>query len=131
MADASLGVGFSYEEVFEMCQTVTKLECERRSRSTNLSKMSTVSIDSGHHMVELGNGMCHGLEDGNGSGMDLDAMRKRLRFRHTVSEVSRNTMSELSEDDGKMLMNKTKLLNSSQILGGKLRLIGILSKSIR
>ena len=32
------------------------MDSERRSRSTNLSKMSTVSLDSGHVVVELGAG---------------------------------------------------------------------------
>ena len=52
------------------------------------------------------------------NGHDLDAMRKRLRFRNTVSEVSRSR-SELSEDDGRELINKTKLLNAVEIIGGK------------
>ena len=43
---ASLGVGFSYEEVFEMCQEVAKLEGEK-SRS-NMSKMSTISMSISH-----------------------------------------------------------------------------------
>ena len=89
---------------------MTQLECERRSRSTNLSKMSTVSLDSGHHVVEMA--------DVGEDGINLDAMRKRLRFRHTVSEVSRNTASELSEDDKKHLMDK-KHFNASQIVGGR------------
>ena len=52
------------------------------------------------------------------NGHDLDAMRKRLRFRNTVSEVSRSR-SELSEDDGRDLINKTKLLKAVEIIGGK------------
>ena len=72
-----------------------------------MSKMSTVSLDSGHHVVEMA--------DVDGDGINLDAMRKRLRFRHTVSEVSRNTASELSEDDRKYLMEK----KHSQIVGGR------------
>ena len=54
------------------------------------------------------------------SGHDLDAMRKRLRFRNTVSEVSRSR-SELSEDDGRDLINKTRLSNAVEIIGGKIR----------
>ena len=49
---------------------------------------------------------------------DLEAMRKRLRFRNTVSEVSRSR-SEVSEDEGRELINRTKLLNAGQIIGGK------------
>ena len=49
---------------------------------------------------------------------DLEAMRKRLRFRNTVSEVSRSR-SELSEDEGRELIKRTKLLNAGQIIGGK------------
>ena len=55
------------------------------------------------------------MADVDGDGVNLDAMRKRLRFRHTVSEVSRNTASELSEDDRKYLMEK----KHSQIVGGR------------
>ena len=103
---ASLGVGFSYEEVFEMCQEVAKLE-EEKSRS-NISKMSTldISMDSNHHVVDM--------EDG---GVDLDVIRRRLRFRATVSEVSRNTVSELSEDEGRILMDRTR--HGSGIVGGR------------
>ena len=49
---------------------------------------------------------------------DLEAMRKRLRFRNTVSEVSRSR-SELSEDEGRELIKRTKLLKAGQIIGGK------------
>ena len=52
------------------------------------------------------------------NGHDLDAMRKRLRFRNTVSEVSRSR-SELSDDDGRDLINKTRLSNAIEIIGGK------------
>ena len=136
--DANLGVGFSYEEVFEMCQAgqgrtdqgagniflnlisfptfacpalqeVAKLEGEIRSRSA-MSKMSTVSMDSNHH---------HVIDMEEAAGVDLDAMRKRLRFRATVSLVSRNTvsMSELSEDEGRMLRDRTRL-SDPVIVGG-------------
>ena len=87
--------------------------------------MSTVSVslDSGHQMTGdtgyPGHYPGHMSDDHPASPPDLEAMRKRLRFRHTVSEVSRNTMSEISEDDGKQLIYKTKLLNSSHILGGR------------
>ena len=42
-----------------MCcrQTVAKMDSERRSRSTCLSKMSTVSLDSGHVVVEVGDSL--------------------------------------------------------------------------
>ena len=33
------------------------MDVERRSRSTCLSKMSTVSLDSGHVVVELGDSL--------------------------------------------------------------------------
>ena len=136
--DANLGVGFSYEEVFEMCQAgldwaelstrnisltlisfqpwparllqeVAKLEGEIRSRSA-MSKLSTVSMDSNHH---------HVIDMEEAAGVDLDAMRKRLRFRATVSLVSRNTvsMSELSEDEGRMLRDRTRL-SDPVIVGG-------------
>ena len=136
--DANLGVGFSYEEVFEMCQAgqdrpgcaveifpsllisfqhlpasllqeVAKLEGEIRSRSA-MSKLSTVSMDSNHH---------HVIDMEESGGVDLDAMRKRLRFRATVSLVSRNTvsMSELSEDEGRMLRDRTRL-SEPLIVGG-------------
>ena len=74
-----------------------------------MSKLSTVSMDSNHHhIIEM--------EEG---GVDLDAMRKRLRFRATVSLVSRNTvsMSELSEDEGRMLRDRTRL-SEPGIVGG-------------
>lgn len=102
---ASLGVGFSYEEVFEMCQEVAKLEGEK-SRS-NMSKMSTISMDSNHHVVDM--------ED---SCVDLEVIRRRLRFRNTVSVVSRNTVSELSEDEGKILMDRTRQW-TTHIIGGR------------
>ena len=138
--DANLGVGFSYEEVFEMCQAgqdwaelsnrnisltlisfqpwparllqeVAKLEGEIRSRSA-MSKLSTVSMDSNHQHQ-------HHVIDMEEAGVDLDAMRKRLRFRATVSLVSRNTvsMSELSEDEGRMLRDRTRL-SDPVIVGG-------------
>ena len=85
--------------------------------------MSTVSVslDSGHQMTSDTGYPGHMSDDPTPVTPcpDLEAMRKRLRFRHTVSEVSRNTMSEISEDDGKQLIYKTKLLNSSNILGGR------------
>ena len=73
-----------------------------------MSKLSTVSMDSNHHVIDM--------EEG---GVDLDAMRKRLRFRATVSLVSRNTvsMSELSEDEGRMLRDRTRL-SEPGIVGG-------------
>ena len=87
-------------------QEVAKLE-EEKSRS-NISKMSTldISMDSNHHVVDM--------EDG---GVDLDVIRRRLRFRATVSEVSRNTVSELSEDEGRILMDRTR--HGSGIVGGR------------
>ena len=87
---------------------MAKLEGEIRSRSA-MSKMSTVSMDSNqHHVIDMEEAV-----------VDLDAMRKRLRFRATVSLVSRNTvsMSELSEDEGKMLRDRTRL-SGPVIVGG-------------
>ncbi len=45
--------------IIPMCcrQTVAKMDSERRSRSTCLSKMSTVSLDSGHVVVEVGDSL--------------------------------------------------------------------------
>ena len=88
---------------------MAKLEGEIRSRSA-MSKLSTVSMDSNHH---------HVIDMEEAAGVDLDAMRKRLRFRATVSLVSRNTvsMSELSEDEGKMLRDRTRL-SGPVIVGG-------------
>ena len=76
-----------------------------------MSKMSTVSMDSNQHQ--------HHVIDMEEAVVDLDAMRKRLRFRATVSLVSRNTvsMSELSEDEGKMLRDRTRL-SGPVIVGG-------------
>ena len=77
-----------------------------------MSKLSTVSMDSNHqhqyHVIDM-----------EEAGVDLDAMRKRLRFRATVSLVSRNTvsMSELSEDEGRMLRDRTRL-SDPVIVGG-------------
>ena len=73
--------------------------------------MSTVSMDSNQHQ--------HHVIDMEEAVVDLDAMRKRLRFRATVSLVSRNTvsMSELSEDEGKMLRDRTRL-SGPVIVGG-------------
>ena len=87
---------------------MAKLEGEIRSRSA-MSKLSTVSMDSNHHIIDME----------ETAGVDLDAMRKRLRFRATVSLVSRNTvsMSELSEDEGRMLRDRTRL-SDPVIVGG-------------
>ena len=78
-----------------------------------MSKMSTVSMDSNQHQHQ------HHVIDMEEAVVDLDAMRKRLRFRATVSLVSRNTvsMSELSEDEGKMLRDRTRL-SGPVIVGG-------------
>ena len=87
-------------------QEVAKLE-EEKTKS-NISKMSTFSMDSNHHVVDM--------ED---CGVDLDVIRRRLRFRNTVSLVSRNTVSELSEDEGRILMDRTRHWPVSQIVGGR------------
>ena len=84
---------------------MAKLEGEK-SRA-NMSKMSTLSMDSNHHVVDM--------ED---SGVDLDVIRRRLRFRNTVSLVSRNTVSELSEDEGRTLMERTRHC-PTHIVGGR------------
>ena len=93
----SLGVGFSYEEIQLMCQEVVRLDAERRT----LRSKASIDSASGHNNLDVAS---------DGGSINMDAMRKRLRFRNTVSEVS--------EDEGKLLMDKTKHF-SVKIIGGK------------
>ena len=70
----SLGVGFSYEEIFEMCQKVTKGKMDTRQQ--NKLNMTNFSGDRGH-IVDVDT-----LRQDGGfldTGVDLGKARNRLR----------------------------------------------------
>ena len=107
----TLGIGFSYEEIFEMCQKVSKMETPQRTRSA-MSRMSTLSGDRGHIVDVESPRQDGGFLD---TGVDLEKMGKRLRFRKYVSEQSEQSAQSL--DEGKVLMDKTHPFNI-KIIGG-------------
>ena len=92
----NLGVGFKYEDIFELCQKAAKLDMSK-------------STMSGGHIVDVGNPRHYGgfLD----TGVDLGKAKKRLR--HSF----RKHVADFSDDEGKVLMEKTNELNI-KIIGG-------------
>ena len=87
----TLGVGFSYEEIFEMCQRVTKMDSlQTRSTMSPLSADRIVNVES----PRIGDNF-----------LDTEAgKRRRISFRKHVSEQSASVERTFWPDNNRIII---------------------------